>query len=126
MFKIPTVSQLLYYDGVELDNNNVPVANLQIVDRGTLYLKEAVEDHIFLVSDDDEPVKKARHDEGNAFKGTLLSGGSSRLYATSDGASSPERIPSPGNTSKVCHRCTYANPADSSSIACEMCDTLFL
>ncbi|KAH8116817.1 cysteine proteinase [Phellopilus nigrolimitatus] len=118
VFKIPTISQRLYYRGKELEENSETVADLEILDRDTLYLKE-VEDTIVLDSDIEEDSKNTKkRDEGGAFKGTLLSGGtSSSLPSESDQRPDSSRSSSP--VQKACLQCTLYNPTFATE--CEAC-----
>jgi hypothetical protein len=78
-FDIPTIYQRLFYKGYELTDNKVTVASLGILINDILELYEVKppdEDDVAWGSDADaEPVKK-RKEEGRAFGGTLLGGGS--------------------------------------------------
>ncbi|THH10686.1 hypothetical protein EW145_g1149 [Phellinidium pouzarii] len=121
VFKIPTISQRLYYRGKELEDNTETVANLQIFERDTLYLKEIVEDMIILDSDlEDSGTGSKKRTEGDAFKGTLLSGISSPLPSgESEKIADSSRSSSP-STEKPCPTCTYLNDFDASM--CKVCD----
>ncbi|KAL5489782.1 hypothetical protein ACEPAI_4614 [Sanghuangporus weigelae] len=120
-FKVPTISQRLYYNGVELDDNSKTIAELKILNKDILYLREIDEDMIVLDSDtDDEAGKRPKKRvEGDAFKGTLLSGGSSppRDDDTPNVDASLE-LPA---LQKQCSICTLYNLHDAKR--CEACES---
>lgn len=126
MFKIPTISQQLYHRGKELENNDATVAEVEIIDKDTLYLKEIDEDMIVLDSDldDGQTTKRSKKRvEGEAFKGTLLGGLPSsppQLPPDSDHLSDP---PPADSLAKSCPSCTFLN--DINAMQCEMCENFF-
>lgn len=120
-FNVPTVSQRLFYRGKELEDSSETVERLQIMERETLYLKEIEEDAIVLDSDGDEVSKPAKkRDEGNAFRGTLLSGSFPIRSSTTPDDSESQRNSDSAPTVKTCLTCTYDNELDSTE--CLMCD----
>ncbi|EJD02420.1 cysteine proteinase [Fomitiporia mediterranea MF3/22] len=122
-FRIPTISQQLYYHGKELDDNSKTVAELQILNKDTLYLKEVIEDMIVLDSDiEDEPLRKKsrKHDEGDAFKGTLLSGGTKSPPPPPNGSDNPPGSRPSSPLQKACSACTLLNPLDAER--CDACE----
>lgn len=123
-FKIPTISQRLYYNGVELDDNSKTIAELKILNKDVLYLKEIDEDTIVLDSDTEEDAGKKRNKrvEGDAFKGTLLSGGSSPPPA--DDLANDDANNDSSSRQKACPACTLLNPLD--AVYCEVCDFTFI
>lgn len=143
-FQIPTISQRMYHRGKELDDNALTVSEVEIIDKDTLYLKEIDEDSNAILVDSDLDVEegsgqaqgqttrikpKKQRNEGEAFKGTLLSGSlptnSSQHLSGADSdhlqnGCSPRSSPSP-EKEKPCPSCTFLN--DPTSATCEMCDT---
>ncbi|KAI5119495.1 hypothetical protein M0805_009519 [Coniferiporia weirii] len=117
IFKIPIISQQLFYLGKELGENTDTVANLRILDKDTLYLKEINEEAFVLDSDIEEcGTGTKKRAEGDAFKGTLLSGISSSFVLGESGAG-PNGCTSTG---KSCPSCTFLNDLD--TLRCKVCD----
>ena len=90
------------------------------MDKDILYLKEVEEDAIVLDSDGDEvskPIKK--RDEGNAFRGTLLSGSFPVGTSTTSDDGQSQRSSDALPAVKSCLACTFDNDPD--SLECSMC-----
>lgn len=129
-FRIPTISQRLYHRGKELNTNNATIAEVEIIDKDTLYLKEIDEDAILVDSDlDDGQATKLpkKRDEGEAFKGTLLGGMSCPSSHPTD---EPDHLEDPGTVApmpeawrKGCPSCTFLN--ESTATQCEVCENFF-
>lgn len=128
----------MYYRGKEWKDDKETVATLRIQVGDTLHVKELqVTTCIDLDSETDKPAtKKAKRNEGSAFEGTLLGGGSTRKDESSsataigeehksrEASKEPMGINTNGTaTSKSCSVCTLENPL--TSVQCEVCDTVF-
>lgn len=117
---IPTISQRLYYQGKELNDNAKTLSSLGVLSNDVMDLREESEDVDLLGSTSDSSPPK--REEGNGFGGTLL--GSSRPASSAAHSSSQhEDEPELGQTSRSCPVCTYDNAPDAS--ACAMCETSF-
>lgn len=112
-FKIPTICQRLFHNGVEIHDNEATVGHLQFLAGDILDLQEANEVIEIDSDSDDPPARKKRREEGQGFNGTLLSGMPSSREDT------PILIP----LGKVCSACTFSNTVD--ALSCTVCDTVF-
>ncbi|KAF4603807.1 hypothetical protein EYR38_004223 [Pleurotus pulmonarius] len=111
---IPTICQRLFYREVELEDNEVSVADLSILANDVLDLREESEVHDIDSDTEVSPPTKRKREEGGGFGGTLLGGHSSQPN------SSREVTPQEDNFLS-CRVCTFANAIDTE--ACSMCDT---
>ncbi len=74
---IPTICQRLFYREVELEDNEVTVADLSILANDVLDLREESEVHDLDSDIEVSPPTKRKREEGGGFGGTLLGGHSS-------------------------------------------------
>ncbi|KAI0345367.1 cysteine proteinase [Trametopsis cervina] len=117
---IPTISQRLYYQGNELDDNEATIGSLGVHSNDTMDLREQPEDVDLLDSTSDvEPSR--RREEGQGFGGTLL--GNNGHTSNTPHSSQHEEEPESGTTGHSCPVCTFDNALDAT--VCAMCDTAF-
>lgn len=121
-FSVPKYLVNLYYNGSLLLKDEKTVADIGIRRKDTVYMKQLMDDAISIDSDSDDGTHrnemkavKKRRDEGEAFKGTLLGGGSFQ--------SSPPKEPPPSSPisseTKSCPACTLINAQD--AVTCDAC-----
>lgn len=98
------------------------MAELKILNKDMLFVGADDEDAIVLDSDvEDEGIKgKKKRVEGDAFKGTLLSGGMSSSLPN-EPVDVPMDPTPPSPAQKACPACTLLNAHD--ALTCEACDT---
>jgi ubiquitin carboxyl-terminal hydrolase 48 len=122
LLKIPTICQRLFYRGVELEDNDISVASLQLLANDVLDLQE--ENEVHEISDSDEAPKKKRREEGQGFGGTLLGGTIPQAPTPMELLAPSEDVQDAFCFEKSCHACTFANP--SAAPVCSMCNTVFV
>ncbi|KAI0688254.1 cysteine proteinase [Cytidiella melzeri] len=116
---IPTISQRLYYQGVELEDNKATIGALGVLSNDTLDLREQLEDaDLFGSNTEAEP---RRREEGQGFGGTLLGNGG-RTSSTPHSSQHEEDL-DPDPSGRPCPMCTFENATD--AVACLMCETMF-
>lgn len=121
------ISQQLFHRGQELDDNSRALASLEIFPNEIFTMRKLDEDAIVIDSDLDEPVKtKKKREEGDAFKGTLLSGNSDEAELDAEGKQKDEddwnsHLFYP--TMKECPACHFEN--DEKNVTCCSCDEAF-
>lgn len=121
---IPTISQRLYYEGVELDDNEETIDSLGVLTNSSLDLREQVEDADLLDSNSESEKRQGnrRREEGPGFEGTLLGNGT---HTSSSHSSQHEDDPDPEPPQSVgrsCPACTFQNPLG--VLVCSMCNTI--
>ena len=116
---ISTISQRLFYHGVELQDNSATLGSLGVLSHDTMDLKEEPEDIELLASgtEDDRP-RRRREERG--FGGTLL--GYSSSSSPSRSTSRPAEDVESTEVILSCPACTYNNVPD--AFSCAMCDTV--
>ncbi|TDL21582.1 cysteine proteinase [Rickenella mellea] len=123
---VPTISQRLFYHGRELEGNTTTVADAEILANDVLYLKAIEEDdELLLTSDNDELRSRKKRNEGRAFGGTLLGGGTAdpspmEVDVAVDDTASETPSEHPTVTMRTCTTCTFENLPG--ALNCEMCD----
>ncbi|KAI0086174.1 cysteine proteinase [Irpex rosettiformis] len=121
---IPTISQRLYYQGLELDDNEATIDSLGVLAGDSMDLREQAEDADLLDSNSESESRqrKRRREEGQGFEGTLLGNGG---HMSSGHSSQHEDDPEPGEfeSGPRCPACTFQNTHE--TLACAMCDTMF-